>query len=110
MRIRVPGRFTAALAILVAVLCLLPSSTQVAVAKPIGWDGLGPPPPPPSGDNDGVVLKSTSLKPSVGNGTETWGAGSATDVTATTGRRYVLSGLRGYFAVVRLDYWLFWAR
>ena len=110
MRNRVPGRVIAALAILLACFILLPSSTHVAVAKPIGWQDTPPGDPPPAGDNDGVVLKSASPRSNVGSGTATVGVRSATDVSTMSGRRYVLSGLHGYLAVVRLDYWLFWVR
>src|SRR5258705_3119592 len=57
MRIRVPGRFIAVLAILTAFLCLLPASSNVAVPRPIGWEDVGPVDPNPKVDNDCVVLK-----------------------------------------------------
>ena len=107
MRIRVLGRFIAALAILTFFLCLLPAGTQVAVARPIGWNDQPPPDPPKTGDNDGVVLKSSSLKSKPGDVTGTWGARS---VTTTSGGRYVLGGLRGYYAAMTQNYWLFWVR
>lgn len=107
MRIRVLGRFIAALAILTFLFCLLPAGTQVASAKPIGWDDPPPPDSPKTGDNDGVVLKSGSLKSDTGYATITWGARS---VTITSRGRYVEGGLRGYYAVMRLHYWLFWVR
>jgi hypothetical protein len=107
MRIRVLGRFIAALAILTFFLCLLPASTQVAVAKPIGWNETPPPDFPKTGDNDGVVLKSGTLKSNTGSATGTWGAKST---TTTAGSRYVTGGLRGYYAVLKLSYWLFWVR
>lgn len=107
MRIRVPGRFIAVLAILTAFLCLLPASTKVAVAKPIGWNDVGPiDPNAPTGDNDGVVLKNTSaVRPTV----VAAGTGStATQQLAYTPRVYDRGGLRLLFSVAsRLDYWLF---
>ena len=108
MRIRVPGRFTAVLAILTAVLCLLPASTKVAVARPINWIDVGPIDPAPKGDNDGVVLKDKS-------------AASPTRLSAGTGstatqrqyspRVYDRGGMRLLFSVARrLDYWLYLLR
>ena len=108
MRIQVLGRFAAVLAILTVFLCLLPSSTRVAVARPIGWNDVGPVDPRnPSGDNDGVVLKNKS-------------GASPTVLAAGTGstapkqfapRVYDRSGLRLLFSVARrLDYWLFLLR
>jgi hypothetical protein len=105
MRIRVPGRFIAALAILAASLCLLPMSSKIAVARPIGWEDVGPP-APPSGDNDGVVLKSRAA-PGV---TTTYAGGSIGTVTTPKGARYDMSVLRIFFAVTKLDYWSFWLR
>lgn len=101
MRIRVPGRITAVSAILYAFLCLLPVSTKVAVARPIGWEDVGPPSPDPRGDNDGVVLKSipTGIPRPAG----------AAIITTPTGVRYA-SGLRLFASVTKLDYWLFWVR
>ncbi len=105
MRIRVPGRFIAVLAILTAFLCLLPGSSNVAVARPIGWEDVGPVDPAPKGDNDGVVLKSlTATSPTVSGP-----AAGATTGTARTSLRYDRSALRLLFAVTR-DYWLFWLR
>lgn len=105
MRIRVPGRFIAVLAILTAFLCLLPASTKVAVAKPINWIDVGPTDPnAPTGDNDGVVLKNLS-------------AHSPTVVAAGTGstvaqKQYAPRGeMRLLFSVARrLDYWLYLLR
>jgi hypothetical protein len=105
MRIRVPGRFTAVLAIL-AFLCLLPASVNVAVAKPIGWNDVGPIDPHTSGDNDGVVLKNTSaVRPTV----VAAGTGSTATLQAQYGPKvYGRSGLGLLFSVAsRLDYWLF---
>ena len=105
MRIRVPGRFIAVLAILTAVLCLLPASSNVAIARPIGWEDVGPTPPPSPGDNDGVVLKSTTA------GAPTVGAAAGTGtIVAQGGTRYVGGSLRMFFAVTKLGYWLFWLR
>ena len=107
MRIRVPGRIIAALAILAAFLCLLPASSKVAVARPIGWEDVGPPTPPPPGDNDGVVLKTgTPAAP----GTTTLAAGKIGSVTTLRSDRYDFSGLRMFFAAMKLNYWLFWLR
>ena len=79
MRIRVLGRFIAALAILTLFLCLLPGSTQVAVARPFCWDTDQPPPDPKKGDNDGVVLKSGSIKSNSGYATDRWGTTESDD-------------------------------
>jgi len=101
MRIRVPGRVIASSAVLTAVLCLLPVSSHVANARPIGWEDVGPPDPAPKGDNDGVVLKS-------GPG----GTGSPAGriaVPISTSTRYA-STLRLFFAVTRLNTWYFWVR
>ena len=106
MRIRVPGRFIAALAILAASLCLLPMSSKIAVARPIGWEDVGPPTPDPKGDNDGVVLKSRTA-PGV---TTTYAGGSIGAVTTPKSARYDISRLRIFFAVTKLDYWSFWLR
>ncbi|MBI4364090.1 MAG: hypothetical protein HY568_01545 [Candidatus Latescibacteria bacterium] len=104
MRIRVLGRFIAAFAVLTLFLCLLPVSTQVAVAKPINWNSDEPAPDdPPKGDNDGVVLKSGSIK----SDTARWGAWNTVIVS---GHRYNLGGLRGYYAMMMLRYWSFWVR
>ena len=100
MRIRVPGRFIAAMAILAVSLCLLPASTKVAIARPIGWEDVGPPTPEPKGDNDGVVLKS------LGGARR---AGSLSVPTALSVRN-VVGGVRLYFGMTKLDNWLFWVR
>ena len=105
MRIRVPGRFIAALAILAASLCLLPTSSKIAVARPIGWEDVGPP-TPPSGDNDGVVLKSRAIT----GAPTTYAGGSIGTVTKPKAARYDISALRMFFAVTKLDYWSFWLR
>jgi len=104
MRIRVPGRFIAVLAILTASLSLLPASSNVAIARPIGWEDVGPTPPNPSGDNDGVVLKSTTA------GAPTVAAAGTGTIVAQGGTRYVGGSLRMFFAVTKLGYWLFWLR
>jgi len=104
MRIRVPGRFIAVWAILTAFLCLLPVSTKVAVARPIGWNDVGP--PPPAGDNDGVVLKARSIS---GSTTEGYG-GKVVSATTPISARSDYGSLRLFFAVTKLDYWLFWVR
>lgn len=108
MRIRVPGHFVAALAILAAALCLLPASTKVAVARPIGWEDVGPPDPNPKGDNDGVVLKAPSLRPP-GPNREVPGGNSGSVWTVRTAR-YDFRGVRLFFAVTRVSYWPFWLR
>ena len=109
MRIRVLGRFIAALAILTACLCLLPTSSQVAIAKPIGWNDNPPSDPSDQGDNDGVVLKSLSARAPASQ-TGNLGARGAMIVATPKGGRYVLGALRGYHAVMKLNYWLFWVR
>ena len=101
MRIRVPGRVIASSAVLTAFLCLLPASSRVANARPIGWEDVGPPDPAPKGDNDGVVLKSG---PSGG----TRPAGRIV-VPISTSTRYA-NTLRLFFAVTRLNTWYFWVR
>jgi hypothetical protein len=101
MRIRVPGRVIVSSAALTAFLCLLPASSHVANARPIGWEDVGPPDPAPPGDNDGVVLKSGplgGLRP----------AGRIA-VPISTSSRYA-STLRLFFAVTRLNTWYFWVR
>jgi hypothetical protein len=103
MRIRVPGRFIALLAILTAFLCLLPASSNVAVAKPISWQDLGPTGPDPTGDNDGVVLKGMSAA------SPTVAAAGTGNVAAPSTARQQLSGLRLFLAMLRLN-WSFWLR
>ncbi len=105
MRIRVPGRYIAVLAILTAFLCLLPASSNVAIARPIGWEDVGPIDPNPQGDNDGVVLKSRAL----GNTTTVAAEGKAVAARSSV-RQLDMSRLRMLFAVTRVDYWLFWLR
>ena len=107
MRIQVLGRFAAVLAILTVFLCLLPTSTRVAVARPIGWNDVGPVDPRnPSGDNDGVVLKNKS-----GASPTVLAAGGSTASKQFAPRVYQSSGLRLLFSVTRrLDYWLFLLR
>jgi hypothetical protein len=94
----------AAVAILAVFLCLLPASTKVAVAKPIGWVDIGPTDPTTgSGDNDGVVLKSKSaVSPTVA------AAGTGSVATRSIARS-APSGLRLFLAVMRLN-WSFWLR
>jgi hypothetical protein len=109
MRIRVPGRFIAVLAILTAFLCLLPASTKVAVARPINWIDVGPiDPNSPTGDNDGVVLKNKSAaSPTV----LAAGTGSTATQKQYAPRVYDRSGMRLLFSVARrLDYWLYLLR
>jgi len=102
MRIRVPGRNIAALAILTAFLCLLPPSTKVAVARPIGWEDVGPVDPNPKGDNDGVVLKGKAAA---------FPTAPTAGTVAARGTSYDrISGLRWFLAALKLDYWLFWSR
>lgn len=106
MRIRVPGRFMAVVAILAVFLCLLPASTKVAVARPVGWIDVGPVPPadPPSGDNDGVVLKSSgSPSPTIA------AAGSTGRMATRSIVRSAPSHLRMFLAVLRLN-WPYWLR
>jgi len=105
MRIRVPGRFMAAVAILAVFLCLLPASTKVAVAYPRGWIDTGPSNPTgDGGDNDGVVLKSRSAT------TPTVTAAVGTESVATRSiARSAPSGLRLFLAVMRLN-WSYWLR
>jgi hypothetical protein len=105
MRIRVPGRVIAVLAILTATLCLLPVSAKVAVAIPIGWIDIGPPYPPPAGDNDGVVLKALST-PS----TPVLRAGTTGSVPTLAKGRNDFGRVRLILSVTKLDYWLFWLR
>jgi hypothetical protein len=105
MRILVPGRFIAALAILTAFLFLLPASTKTASARPIGWEDIGPPPPPDSGDNDGVVLKAPSLS-RLNPGATQEPTGSKTVYTSATFSRLSLLGrVRWYMSMMRLDFW-----
>jgi hypothetical protein len=105
MRIRVPGRFMAAVAILAVFLCLLPASTKVAVAYPRGWVDTGPTPPgSDGGDNDGVVLKARSAAPP----TVASAVGTGSEATRSIARS-APSGLRLFLAVMRLN-WSFWLR
>ncbi len=104
MRIRVPGRFIASVAILSAFLCLLPASSKIAVARPISWEDVGPIDPTPKGDNDGIVLKSRAI------GSSTVAAEGSGTVVARTSVRRELSGLRLFLLAVKLDYWSFWLR
>src|SRR6185503_4973695 len=107
MRIRVSGRFIAVWAILAVFLCLLPASTKTAVARPIGWEDVGPPQPDPKGDNDGVVLKSRSAGPTL----EAAGKMGVTEsAPSLRSARSDFSALRLYFTVTRLNYLLFWLR
>jgi hypothetical protein len=115
MRIRVPCRLIA-LGFLLALLCLLPSVTPVAHARPIGWDmwgdkpGDAPDPDPTPGDNDGGVLARSFSRPTALDGT----AASTTVVTGGKSIRiwtdartvYRYAGIRGILAVMRLDSWL----
>jgi|GEM_PF-3124104 len=105
MRIRVPGRCLATLAILTTFLCLLPASTKVAVARPIGWDDVGPIPPNP-GDNDGVVLKGKAA--AFPTAPTTAGTGNVATRNIASYDRSVL--LRMVLAAMRSQYWLFWTR
>lgn len=116
MRIRVPSR-TIALGFLLALLCLAPSFTPVAHAKPIGWDNWGDrdpmPPPGPKGDNDGGVLAASWNRPAAvgtqeGGGTMTV-VGSRSRWTAIR-TVYSYAGLRGFLALLRLDGWLYQLR
>jgi hypothetical protein len=94
----------AAVAILAVFLCLLPASTKVAVARPVGGIDVGPISPDGSGDNDGVVLKSKSAA------SPTLAATAGTGSVATRSfARSTPSGLRLFLAVLRLN-WSFWLR
>src|SRR5690349_20938808 len=107
MRIRLPGRFMAAVAILAVFLCLLAASTKVAVAYPRGWIDTGRTPPGgDGGDNDGVVLKSRSSAPPAAAAV---GTGSAASVAPQSIARSAPSVLRLFLAVMRLN-WSFWLR
>jgi hypothetical protein len=109
MRIRVP-RSLIALGILLALLCLLPSFTSIALARPIGPDPWGDQSPdkPPSGDNDGGVLARSFVRPTELNATT-----GSTVTTGGTSRRiwtdlrtvYRHAGIRGLLAIMRLDTW-----
>jgi len=111
MRIRVP-RSLIALGILLALLCLLPSFTSTALARPIGpdpWGDSSPDPPPPSGDNDGGVLARSFARP-VELSTATGGTVAVTSrpfVRIWTDARTVYrhAGIRGLLAIMRLDTW-----
>lgn len=105
MRIRVPGRFMAAVAILAVFLCLLPASTKVAVAYPRGWIDTGPTNPTgDGGDNDGVVLKAKSAA----SPTVAVAVGTGSEATRSIARN-APNGLRLFLAVMRLN-WSFWLR
>ena len=114
MRIRVPRNRTA-VGILLALLCLLPSLTSIAIARPIGWDTWGDKPtPPPSptpvpGDNDGGVLARSFTRPTESDATAggTYVVTGGTSIRIWTDARtvYRVAGLRGLLAVMRLDTW-----
>ena len=107
MRIRVLGRFISAFAILTLVLCLLPANTHIAIARPISWISDEPAPDPPKGDNDGVVLKSGSIKSKTDYATDRWGA---RNTVIARGGHYDLGELRMSYALMMLRYWSFWVR
>jgi hypothetical protein len=98
------------LAVLAAVLCSLPAVTQVAHARPIGWDD----PTYKAGDSDGVVLKSASFQVKGDTTTPTIGRSTAISTTRMTDwntNRHVWKGLRELFAVMRMEYSrFFWVR
>jgi len=101
MRFRIPGRVIA-FGVLLALLCLLPASTHIASAKPIGWDNPNNLPPPPNGDNDGVVVKAARIP--------TNSVMTSSGSTSGTAPRWSIirsgfSGFRGFAALVRLEYW-----
>jgi hypothetical protein len=104
MRIRVPGRFIAIWAILAAFLYLLPANTKVAVARPVGYEDVGPT-NPDGGDNDGVVLKSRG---GGGGGTGAASAPTTLSVQSTTTTSY--SSLRTLLMVLKANYWFLWLR
>jgi hypothetical protein len=109
MRIRVSGRIIA-LGCLVALLCVLPTPTPVAHARPIGpnpWGDSGD--PPPLGDTDGVVLSKSFVR-----GTTVATAAETGTTTAVRSRHglwssvltvYRHGGLRGILAGLRLPGW-----
>jgi len=108
MRIRVSGRFIV-LAMLATVLCFLPAITQIAHARPIGWDD----PTTKQGDSDGVVLKASSfqMKGEITAPTTGSTGSSATRLTVRSTDRQVYRGLRELFAAMRMGYFrLFWVR
>jgi len=116
MRIRVPGRIIA-LGILLALLCALPTITSVAHARPIGWDGWGLEPEKPSnpnGDNDGGVLARSFARPAADNamagGTSVATGGTSVRFLTDARTVYLHAGVRGIFAMLRLDYWAPWPR
>lgn len=62
MRVLIPRRIIG-WGVLLAVLCLLPISSPIAFAKPIGYeDKTDDDPPAPKGDGDGVVVKASSIQ------------------------------------------------
>jgi hypothetical protein len=111
MRNRVSSRIIT-LGCLVALLWLLPSTTNVAQARPIGpgWNPY-PPPPTTTGDTDGVVLAKSFVRgTTVATGTEkgtTNVAQSRYDLWSSVLVVYRHGGLRGILVVLRLpDGWL----
>lgn len=113
MRIRVPGR-ALAVGFFLALLCLAPSFTPVAHAKPIGYVNLDSPDQPlPKGDNDGGVLAASLYRPASMTTQESQGtatkAGSESALSALQ-VAYSVGGLRGVLALLRLDSWLFQLR
>ncbi len=106
MRIRITSRVIV-LGCLVALLCLLPSTTPVAHARPIGPDPWGDnPTPPPKGDSDGVVLaksfaRGTTVATVADKGT-TITVQSRNDLWSSLRTVYHHGGLRAVLSVLRL--------
>jgi hypothetical protein len=113
MRIRVPSR-ALAVGFFLALLCLAPSFTPVAHAKPIGYVNLDNPDLPlPKGDNDGGVLAASMYRPASMTTQESQGTATkaASESAWSTLRTvYSVGGLRGILALLRLNSWLFQLR
>jgi len=113
MRIRVPGRVLA-VGFLLALLCLAPSFTPVAHARPIGYVNITDPYQPlPKGDNDGGVLAASLYRPASMTTQESQGTatkGGSDSVWSTLRTVYSVGGLRGVLTLLRLDGWLFQLR
>jgi hypothetical protein len=115
MRIRVPSR-AIAVGFFLALLCLAPSFTPVAHAKPISYVNLDSPDqplPPAKGDNDGGVLAASMYRPAPATTQESQGTATkaaSESAWSTLRTAYSVGGLSGILALLRLNSWLFQLR
>ena len=111
MRIRVSSRIIV-LGCLVALLCLLPCTTPVGHARPIGPDPWGDnPTPPPKGDTDGVVLAKSFVRgttvTAVTDRSTTITVQSKNDLWSSLRTVYHHGGLRAVLSVLHVgNLWL----